>query len=93
MSDVLYTFEHDGERMDLECASKVAVTNWADDWYAARCQSKHSPMKNGEEFEDEGFIIKYLHNDDGEFAELSREKYRLSYEHYHGDYKEHCTHY
>ena len=87
--DIFYTFEFDGERHDLECATKKEAEAWADEWVSNRWDDE--PMRNGETREDEGFIIKFTHDDDGEFKELEREKYSLYYEYYHGDFKEHNT--
>lgn len=89
MTATFYTFEHDGERFDLECPSESRAKEWIDAWFAARFDDE--PMKNGETREDECFVIGFRYNDDGEPVEVSREKHRLFYEYYHGDFKEHST--
>lgn len=93
MSDpIFYTFEHGGERLGLEFGSKKLLIEWADQWWADRCQDEEG-LRNGEVRDDEGFVITYSVDEDGEVKDLLRERYVLSYEHYHGDYKEHCTYY
>lgn len=92
MADIFYTFEHDGERHDLECTTQKAVEEWADEWFSERCHEGDRALRNGESFSDEGFIIKYQVDDDGVVTDLERTKYALEYEYYHGDYAEHNTH-
>lgn len=90
--EIFYTCEVDGERQDLECKTANEVREWADNWFAEKCQESDYPLRNGQTFSDEAVLIKYSVNDDGEETELEREKMVLEYEHYHGDYAEHNTH-
>lgn len=91
MDNILFDFECDGERHDLECATKEAAAEWADNWFAEKWADEG--LRNGETREDEGEIIGYRYDDEtGEKVEVSREKYALEYEAYHGDYAEHNTH-
>ena len=91
MDDILWTFEYDGELMDLEFTDRAKLEAWLDEWWA----EKHADedMRNGETREDEGFIVQFCFDDDGERKEISRERYCLCYEYYHGDFKEHNTYY
>ena len=86
----LYTFEYDGKRFDLECVSSKDLEAWVDNWWAEHCQEE--ACRNGEIIKSEGEIITFRFSDDGETIDHKREKYPLEYEHYHGDYAEHNTH-
>lgn len=90
-NEIFYDFEHDGERMVLEFTDEKKVCEWADEWFAARFDDEE--MRNGETREDEGYIIKYSTDDDGEETIIERKKHELYYEYYHGDFAEHNTHY
>jgi len=85
----LYTYEYQGKRFDLECVSKKDLEEWVDNWWAEQCQ--HESLRNGETRNDECEIITFRFNEDGEAIDHKREKYALSYEHYHGDFAEHNT--
>lgn len=81
-----WTFEHDGEEHDLECETQEQAEQAADDWWDKRNEDERTTR------EDDCFIISYTHaTPDGDVAELSRTKYNLYYEYYHGDYAEHNT--
>lgn len=89
MTDTFFTFEYDGERFDLECKTEDAAKNYADTWFAER--SADLCLKNGQSVEDTGFIIEYRVTEDGDMQDISRQEYKLIYEEYHGDFKEHNT--
>lgn len=92
MTQVFYTFEHDGKRMDLEFTDKQKLIEWLDEWFAEKWADEG--LRNGETREDEGEIIAYTVDDEtGEPVDISREKHALAYEHYHGDFAEHNTYY
>lgn len=89
MPDIFWTFEYEGERMDLECFARGELEEHLDEWFAAKFDDED--MRNGETREDEGYIIQYSVDDDGIVTDLLREKHGLFFEKYHGDYAEHNT--
>lgn len=89
MPDIFWTFEYEGERMDLECATRAELEAWLDDWFAAKFDDED--MRNGETREDEGEIIQYSLDDDGNVKDLLREKHGLFYERERSDFEEHST--
>jgi hypothetical protein len=87
--ETFFTFEYDGDMFDLECINRVDAERYADTWWEDDVLSNHSPISNGETFEDYGFIIEFYFNEDGDSVEIGRDKYPLYYEYYHGDFVEH----
>jgi hypothetical protein len=87
MSDVYYTFEHHAFPEQSAFESIEKLQDCVDSWFAVRCLDDCVP-KNGQLFEDEGYILTW-HMDVEE--PILRTLYTLHYEHYHGDYEEHNT--
>lgn len=83
-----FDFEYDGERHDLECEKHEDAERWADDWWIDRCE-EDGDMENGEFKEDEGSIIEFYFDEEGEKVDIQNQSLLLSYEYYHGDYAEH----
>lgn len=90
MTQIFWEYEYDGELSDGEYGSQKAAQAAADEWWAERCQDNEG-MRNGETFEDDIELVAFKHTDDDP-VEIARTKSSVEYEHYHGDYAEHNTH-
>lgn len=91
MEDIFYTLEYYGERLDWQCESEAKLRSKADEWFADKFEDE--PMRNGETRIDDAVMIKYTHDEGGEYVELERSEYPLYYEYYHGDLAEHGTYF
>ena len=89
MTNIFWAFEFEDKPYDIECESKEAARQAADDWWHERCENEG--FKNGDVCEDFCLIKSFQYNDDAEKLQLSSTKYRLYYQCYHGDFTEHNT--
>jgi len=89
--EILWTYERNGEWFDGDWQTKEAAKQYANDRFAEEFDDE--PASNGSVEEEEAFLISFTYdNEIGERIEKTREKITLSFEHYHGDYAEHNTH-
>lgn len=77
----------DGEYPTREAAEEAADNDWAE-----YVQENYEPH-NGQQFEEELELIEYEWQDDDDPIKVSSVDSWVTYEHYHGDYKEHTIWY
>lgn len=90
-TEIFWTYIVDGEVYDVDFNTQAEAQASADEGFAEQCQ-EDSP-RNGESFSEEIELIRYSYDDDGERVIHERIDGSVDYEHYHGDYAEHNTHY
>lgn len=83
-----WEFEHNDKLSDWECETRDELLFDVKEWFAEHCLMNYT-LRNRDVVMDTVYIV--LLDDDKK--EVSREKYNLSYEHYHGDLAEHRTNY
>lgn len=88
-SELIWTYERDGEIYDGEFVSSIFAIDHACEKLAERVQDD-SP-RNGEVFSEDIILIGFVWNDDGERNIHVHLPATAEYEHYHGDLKEHGT--
>ena len=87
MTKLYYDFKYNETYYQLECGTQAEAEQWAQNWFME--QYEDVCMYNGESKEDEGLIIEYAYADNGDQLIRSQSKFELSFQHYHGDLKEH----
>jgi hypothetical protein len=82
-----WTYERDGEISDIEALTKDDAQECAEDIFAEECEV----YENGYQAEMDITLIEFMYDDEGERVILQRIPSGVSYEEYHGDFKEHNT--
>lgn len=89
--DLFWTYIQDGEIYDADFATSDEALENANERFEEKIQDQNEGLRNGAIFDDEIELIRYFYNEDGEREIVARNPSIVSYEHYHGDLKEHGT--
>lgn len=83
-----WTYIDDGAWKDCEFESRDEAINEATEWLV----HENDGLKNGQIVRKEIKIIRYRYDDETfEPIVVSEEDFEIEYEHYHGDFAEHCS--
>ena len=86
-----WTYSIEGNIFDAEYTTASECCDGLEQSYAEQITTECDSINNGDKHEMEATIISFKFNDKNEREIILAEKILVTYEHYHGDLKEHGT--